>query len=146
MHFRKRKKKAKENPLQDKVAGSIAGGLICLQTKFSNLMSKLFMNMKAKRIKMWLVMFCIISGGLSIYFFISALIAKPKATIKIDKVKMPQHVDQSGVEIKVIPVPDEVFQDIQDYKKYMDSLGEPIRPGLLDSIKIIEEIYVQQQK
>jgi hypothetical protein len=44
------------------------------------------------------------------------------------------------------PVPDEMYQNIQEYKRYMDSLGEPIRPSLLDSIKILEEIYSQQKK
>jgi len=146
MLFRRKKIKVKENPLRDKVAGKIAGGLMMVQTKFSDRMNKLFSTMKVKRIKVWLTSFCIISGGLSVYFFVNALVAKPKAAIKIDNVKMPKHFDKSGDEIMENPVPDEMYQHIQEYKSYMDSLGEPIRPSLLDSIKFLEEIYLQQQK
>jgi hypothetical protein len=146
MILRKRKKQLKENPLRDKVAGKIAGGLLTVQTKFSDKMNKIFSTMKVKRMKLWLILFCFISGGLSIYFFIDALVAKPKTSIKIDNVKMPQHFDKSGDEIMQNPVPDEMYRNIQDYKKYMDSIGEPIRPGLLDSIKILEELYLSTKK
>ena len=65
---------------------------------------------------------------------------------KIDNVHVPEHFDKSGDEIMENPVSVEMYQQIQEYKRYMDSLGEPIRPSLLDSIKILEEIYLQQQK
>lgn len=146
MFLRRNKKEIKETPLQDKVAGKIAGGLLTLQTKFSDGMNKMFSNMKVQRIKMWLIVFCFISGGLSIYFFINALVAKPKTGLSIDNVRIPEHFDQSGDEIMENPVTDEMYQYIQDYKKYMDSMGEIIRPSLVDSIKILEEIYLQQQK
>lgn len=146
MMFWKRKKQIKENPIRDKVADKIAGGLLAVQTKFSDKMDKIFSTMKVKRIRLWLVLFCFISGGLSIYFFIDALVAKPKAAMKIDNVKMPQHFDKSGDEIMENPVPDEMYRNIQEYKKYMDSIGEPIRPGLLDSITILEELYLSTKK
>lgn len=43
-------------------------------------------------------------------------------------------------------MPADIYEQIQDYKKYMDSIGQPIRPGMLDSMRILEEIYLQQQK
>lgn len=146
MFWKRKNKEVKETPLRDKVAGKIAGGLIKVQTKFSDQMNKLVSTMTIKKVKMWLAVFCIISGGLSVYFFVNALVTKPKPAFKIDTVHVPEHFDKSGNEILENPVPDEMYQNIQEYKKYMDSLGDPIRPSLLDSIKILEEIYLQQQK
>lgn len=146
MFWKRKKKEPKETPLQDKVAGKIAGGLIKVQTKFSDGMNKLISTMTIKKVKMWLAAFCIVSGGLSVYFFVNALVSKPKQVFKIDNVHVPEHFDKSGDEIMENPVPDEMYQNIQEYKRYMDSLGEPIRPSLLDSIKFLEEIYSQQKK
>lgn len=138
--FRRKKKVPTENGLQDKVASKIAGGIILLQTIISNRMNSM------KRLKEILISFCILSAGLSIYFFVDAIISKPKATFKIDQVKMPKHFDQSGDEIMNNEMPDDIYQQIQEYKQYMDSLGIPIRTGLMDSIRILEEIYLQQHK
>ena len=146
MFWKRKKKESKETPIQDKVAGKIAGGLIKVQTKFSDGMNKLVSTMTTKKLKMWLLAFCFISGGLSVYFFVTAIVTKPKPVFKIDNVHVPEHFDKSGDEIMENAVPDETYQHIQEYKRYMDSLGEPIRSSLLDSIKILEEIYLQQQK
>jgi hypothetical protein len=146
MFWKRKKKETTENPLQDKVAGKIAGGFIWLQTKFSNWMNKIFTGMNRKKLKIILIAFCLVSGGLSIYFFIDALVSKPKAKFKIDQVRMPQHFDRSGDEVMENAMPDDIYQQIQDYKRYMDSIGEPIRPGLADSMRILEEIYLQQKK
>ena len=146
MFWKRKKKETTENPLQDKVAGKIAGGFIWLQTKFSNWMNKIFTGMNRKKLKIILIAFCLVSGGLSIYFFIDALVSKPKAKFKIDQVRMPQHFDRSGDEVMENAMPDDIYQQIQDYKRYMDSIGVPIRPGLADSMRILEEVYLQQQK
>ena len=146
MFWKRKNKETKENPLQDKVAGKIAGGFIWLQTKFSYWMNKIFTRMNRKKLKIILTTFCIVSGGLSLYFFVDAIVSKPKAKFKIDQVRMPQHFDKSGDEVMENVMPADIYEQIQDYKKYMDSIGQPIRPGMLDSIRILEEIYLLQQK
>lgn len=146
MFRRKKHKEPIENPLQDKVAGKIAGVFILMQTKFSNAMSKQFNGVPVKRMKLFLLCFCMISGGLSLYFLVNALVSKPKPSFKIDQVRMPQHFDRSGDEVMEGVMPEDIYQQIQEYRRYMDSLGEPIRPGLQDSMRILEEIYLQQQK
>lgn len=145
MFRRKRNKVPKENPMQDKVAGKIAGFFILLQTKFSNAMDKRFNAIPVKRMKLFLVAFCVVSGGLSIYFLVNALVTKPKPAFKIDQVRMPQHFDRSGDEVMEGVMPEDIYEQIQQYKHYMDSIGEPIRPELADSMRILEEIYLQQQ-
>ncbi len=133
-------RKKKENPLQDKIAGKIATGLMTMQTKIADRMNKM------QNLKTILISFCVLSAVLSIYFFVDAIISKPKRTFKIDQVKMPKHFDRSGDEIMESEMPDDIYNQIQSYKRYMDSIGEAIRPGMQDSIRIVEEIYLQQQK
>lgn len=140
MFKRNKKKEIKENVLQDKVAGKIASGLIMIQSKVSDRMNRI------KNLKGILIGFCVISAGLSIYFFVDAIVSKPKAMFKIEQVKMPMHFDQSGDEIMESEMPDDIYLQIQEYKNYMDSFGLPIRKGLMDSIRILEEIYLQQHK
>jgi hypothetical protein len=144
--FKRKKKVEKENPLQDKVAGKIAGLFILLQTKFGTTMNKRFASMNVKKVKRVLLIFCVVSGGLSIYFFAEAIVSKPKPGFKIEQVRMPQHFDQSGDEVMENVMPDDIYEQIQDYKRYLDSIGQPIRPGLADSMRILEEIYLQQKQ
>lgn len=141
-----KKRKIKEKPVTDKVAGKIASSIIYIQTLFSNCMHKLISRMTIQKVKIWLLVFCVISGGLSIYFIVSAITAKPSTPIKIERVRMPVNLNRSGDEIMQNEMPLDIYQQIQDYKKYMDSLGEPIRKSLLDSMTILEQIYLQQQK
>ncbi len=140
MFGRKKNKEPKENPLQDKVAGKIAGSMLRMQTLFALKMNKI------KDLKMFLVLFCLVSGGLSIYFFVDALVSTPTQTFKVDPIRMPQHFDKTGNEVIDHVLPADIYEQIQDYKKYMDSTGQPIRQGMLDSMRILEEIYLQQQK
>lgn len=99
-----------------------------------------------KRLKMLLVVFCFISGGFSLYLVISAVLSKPNPSIKIDKMNVPKHFDNTGDAITGSGIDEELYREIQEYRRYMDSLKQPIRPGLLDSIRILEEIYHSQQK
>ena len=142
----RRKRKIRESLLQDEVAGKLAGGIIYLQTAFSKRMHKLISGMTIKKVKVFLVVFCLISGGLSVYFIVSSLSSRRVAPIKIERVRLPEHLRRSGDEVMESEMPSDIYQQIQDYKRYMDSLGEPIRKSLLDSITILEQIYLQQQK
>ncbi len=145
--FRRRKNiEPKENPLQDKVAGKIAGSLIWVQTKFSEAMGKIFSKFDKRQLKASLVIFCMIGCGLSSYYFILAIKSNPKERIKIDHVSMPRHFDRTANEVMDGVMPEAIYQEIQQYRRYMDSIGEPIRQGMEDSMQILEELYLQQHK
>jgi hypothetical protein len=146
MFWKRKRKEPKENPLQDKLAQKIAGGFVLVQTKFSDMMNKQFANMPTRRLKVFLIAFCVFSGGLSLYFFVSAIVTQPRPGFKIDPIKVPQHFDRSGDEMMENEMPEDVYREIQQYRYYMDSIGEPIRPGLQDSMRLLEELYWQQQK
>lgn len=134
---------------RDKAAGKIAGIVIKLQTKFAFVMNKLVSKIPPKRLKLLLIVFCFLSGGFSAYLAAHAIFVNtPKEpAINVSPIHMPRHYDRTGSEINEPEnrVSHEMYQELQAYKKTMDSLGEPIRPGLLDSIVILENIYLSQQ-
>ena len=160
--FRKRRKNDVQignQSVSDKVAGKIAGVGIGLQNRFSESMNKIFKNMNSKKLKVLLILFCVSAGGYSIYLFTNAVLSpdKIKSDFKIDHVNVPKHFDKGGEEI--LPeayVDEQTFYKIQDFKKYMDSLKQnesnqydsilQARPGLMDSVQMLEEIYNSQKQ
>lgn len=136
--FQRRKHKV-AHPLQDRVAGKIAATLLGVQARVSNRMNRL------KNLKWLLILFCMLSGSLSIYFIAEALLLVPHKQLKIDPILIPKHFDQPADTVIGPAIPADIILQIKDYKRYMDSMGEPIRPGLLDSMRVLEEIYSEQQ-
>ena len=139
-----RKKKDKANPWSDKAAGKISKIILSVQTKLSNYMNEKLYKVSLKRLKTGLIIFCIVSGGFSVYLAIEAVFAKPIA-VEIQPIKVPQHIDQPGESPASDLVGEELYQQVQAYKHWLDSTGEQISPGLRDSIRIIEELYHSQQ-
>lgn len=158
--FRKRKKKEGDVGVSDKVAGKIAGFGMALQNRFAATMNKLFEKMNYKRLKIWLVVFCICCGGYSIYLLVDAIMrpATNQQSIKIDPVKVPRHYNNTGDEMLTPDnaVDEETFQKIQAFKKYMDSLKLTAnkqydsilvaRPYLMDTVLMLEQIYYSQKQ
>jgi len=160
--FKKHKNKegSKANPsISDKVAGKIASAGIRLQKKFSDGMNKIFKNMNNRNLKAFLILFCLCAGGYSIYLAASAITGSEKTqkSIKVDQVDVPKYFDKTGDE--VIPeayVDEETFNKMQEFKQYIDSLKEngskqydsilQARPGLMDSVQVLEEIYYSQKQ
>jgi hypothetical protein len=143
----------------DKVAGKIAGFIVKAQTKFADVMNRNFSGISTKRMKIFLFLFCLVSGGLSIYYIVNAVFNHDKKnnSFKIDHVDVPKHYDKTGDELihSQIFIDEETMQNIQVFKQYMDSLKTKgakqydsimlERPGLMDSITMLEEIYYSQK-
>ena len=132
--------------LQDKVAKRIAGFGIKVQTKFADGMNKIISGVSTGRMKVLLVIFCLFWGGLSVYFIGHAVFGSKQPAIRVDRVHIPQHINKPLDEEIENTVDEETYQQIQDYKKYMDSTHQVIRAGLLDSMNVLEQIYLSQQK
>ncbi len=68
--FKKQKNKEENNAnrssMSDKVAGKIACVGIRVQRVFAEGMNKIFRNMNTKKLKGFLILFCICAGGYSI--------------------------------------------------------------------------------
>jgi hypothetical protein len=132
--------------LNDKAAKRIAGFFIKMQLKFCDGMNKAVSGISTRKLKVLLVIFCLLSGGLSIYFIAFAVFGSKQQPIKIDHVKILKHIDQHEDEKNENSIDVEIYRQIQDYKRYMDSTKQLIRPGFLDSMKVLEQIYLSQQK
>lgn len=115
--------------------------------------------MSVKKLKVILVVFCLGCGGYSIYLMVNAIVSpdKKQPSFKVDQVDVPKHFDETGDEI-IQPesyVDEGTYQQIQGFKEYLDSLKTNksklydsimvARPGLMDSILALEEIYNSQK-
>ncbi len=160
--FKKKRNDAAENKktISDKVAGKIAGAAIKMQQAFANKMNKLFETMNVKRIKIVLIVFCITTGGYSLYLLANSVFKKDskQQAFKVEQVDVPKHFDKTGEE-KIMPeaaIDEQTYNQIQDFKKYMDSIRihkrkeyDSIilnRPGLLDSVQVLEQIYLSHKQ
>ena len=126
--------------IKDKVADKVAKNILFVQEQFSNRMNKL------KHLKVILICFCLISGSLSIYVFIDAIVSKPQTKFHIERIQAPRMIEEPSDRMYEEKIPSEIYEQIHDYRRYMDSIGEPIRQSLADSMRLLEEIYLKQQR
>jgi hypothetical protein len=157
--FKKKIKRAIEQTETDSARSKIGRGIIKLQTAFAERMNKAAARLPIRKMKTALVLFCLVSGGFSIYLAMNGVFGTnaKKNSFTIDQASVPKHFVRSGDEIKDGQnlIDDELYKQITTFKAYMDSLQvndrksyDSIylsRPGLLDSVKAIEEIYLSQQ-
>lgn len=164
MWLYKAKQKEKETvdkvTVSDKVAGKIAAAGIKLQQLFAEKMNKLFMKTDFKRLKIILIIFCIGAGGYSIYLIANSVISpdRKQNSFEVQKMDIPRHFDKTGDE-NLIPeayVDEETYQQVKQFRNYMDSLKQKrrneydsilqARPGLMDSVQMLEQIYLSQKQ
>ena len=144
----------------DKVAGKIAEAGIKLQQLFAEKMNRLFMKIDFKRLKIILILFCICTGGYSIYLIANSVISADRKQNSFDvrQMDMPKHFDKTGDE-NLLPeayVDEETYQQVKQFRNYMDSLKQKrrneydsilqARPGLMDSVQMLEQIYLSQKQ
>jgi hypothetical protein len=160
MILRKRNRSSNENLSKDKVALKIAKLLLKIQDKFSAFMSTCTKNIPAKNLKALLAVFCLLGAGSSIYFITEAIFKndKQQPALKIEKVNVPNYFEQDdNLQIEQSDDPG-TYEAIQRFERYMDSLQQTMpgrelhdsilitRPGLMDSIKMVKEIFNSQIK
>ena len=159
MRLFKRNKKDKVSPVQDKVAKGIAGFLLSIQARFASFMNTLTNQLSARAKRFWLAIFCLVFGGFSIYAFIGAFRSDehPSRSVKPAQLSVPKYYDQKEINNDPVVTESDMMR-IGSFKKYMDSLQRSVkgkvihdsilkaRPGLMDSIQLIEQLYYSQSK
>lgn len=164
MWLYKEKQKDKETvdkvTVSDKVAGKIAGLGVKLQQLFAEKMNRIFMKTDFKRLKIILIIFCIGAGGYSIYLIANSVISpdRKQNSFEVQQMDVPKHFNKTGDENLILEayVDEETYQQIKQFRTYMDSLKQKrrneydsilqARPGLMDSVQMLEEIYLSQQQ
>lgn len=157
---RKNAKESKESKVQDRVAKGIAGFLLSMQSRFAFFMDGRINKLSNQSKQICLVVFCLVFGGFSIYAFVGAFRNSESSAkrLKPDQVAVPKYYDRTDSEINEASVSERDIMRINRFKKYMDSLkrsatGKQVydsilrtRPGLMDSIQVIEQLYYSQSK
>lgn len=161
--FKKKKKEVQSEDtttISDKVAGKIAGVGIKAQQLFAEKMNRIFMKTDFKRLKLMLIFFCVSAGGYSIYLIANSVLSpeRKQKTFEIQQMDIPKHFDKTGDET-VMPeatIDEQTYLQIQDFRKHMDSLKLnrtneydsilQARPGLMDSVQVLEQIYLSQKQ
>ena len=137
-----RRKKA-TNPATDKIANLIVRRAILLQTRWANFMQRNSERLSEKNKKYILLIFSILTGLYSCFIIIQSFTGDAKHPFTITNIHLPKAIHEVS---KPPPVSEKEYLQIERYKKYMDSCGLPIRPGLADSIHQLEKIYQSSKK
>ncbi len=134
----------KWNSLKHRVAGYLQG-------------KSQLLSMREKKLSLFF--FCLLFGGISIYIILRSAVSKEK-TVSIQKISKPALAIQDG---ETVLQPDSIithreYKRIQQFKIYLldlknDTSGKKrfdsiilSRPRLMDSILIIEKLYLSQNQ
>jgi hypothetical protein len=160
------KKKLGDEVSGSRLAGRASAGInkyvIERQTKLARFLNQKTETLSTGGKKLVLVAVCLVFGGLSLYVIVSTLgrPSKIDESIKPKAISVPEHASRTGEESlypHIVVSAQEMWQ-VSSFKRYMDSLkssldGRPLydsilkaRPNLLDTIAMLEELYLLQQK
>lgn len=126
----------------DKAAGYIAKAILKVQNKFSEFLGQISASWKAKQKWIFLYMVCLVFGGLSVM----SVVRSSKVISKPTSIKVPRNIhENSSIRITNIE-----FRQVQKFKRSLDSASKlkllEERPGLMDSLEMVEQLYYSQKK
>lgn len=137
------KKKKSQVNIPDKAAIGIANVIIKSQRWFANTLEGLTNKWKQKQQWIFLYAVCLIFGGLSIAALINPFKFPENAKVLIPKsISVPKNIYK---EDKPLLITENEFQKVQEYKRTHPNLLKE-RPGLFDSLILIEQTYFSQKK
>lgn len=129
--------------LTDKAANGIAKGILKTQSGFEKYMRSLSKNWKNKQQWIFLYLVCLVFGGLSIVAIVNPFRVKDTNSSLIPKpIAIPKSIHQQR---NGFAITESEFQQVQEYKAKYPNLHKE-RPGLFDSLTLIEEVYYSQKK
>lgn len=128
----------------DKAAGWIANGIFKTQKNFSDFLSRISASWKRQQQFIFLYMICIVFGGLSIVAIIKPFnknsLPRPAA------IKIPRNIHENSS----VTITENEFRQVQNFKMSLDSVSKKKflveRPGLMDSLEMVEQLYYSQKK
>lgn len=143
---------------QDKVTVRFVKAVHKVQSGFASFMNRKLNHLAARKKKVVFIIFFLLTGGLSLYYIIKGIWADKAIpnVVKIEKIHFPKYDNKISDQSKVVTEKD--YQSIVSFKKYMDSLYSTeegkyqydsilqARPGLMDSVQVLEELYLRQEK
>ncbi len=129
--------------IPDKVATGIANGILKSQRWFANTLESLTNKWKQKQQWIFLYTVCFLFGGLSIAAMVNSFKVPENAKAVIPKsMTFPKNIYK---EDKAFLITENEFQKVQEFKRTHPNLVKE-RPGLFDSLVLIEQSYYSQKK
>ncbi len=126
------------------------------QDKWAGWMSRRTAHFSRKTWLLLLLLFVLCMGTSSTYLAIHSLIAKASQPLQVTPIIRPKHITETGeVTTSSSQIPDAEYNHIKRFRLYMDSLARSPggkwmydsitlhRPGLMDSVRFIENYYQQ---
>jgi len=160
--FRKRKTQSsvKVNVAQERLANNIVSACIRFQQRWANFMQCHTERLSRNGKLIILSLFCVTAGSVSIYLIASSVTSHKASSFTVIHLKRTPYAVTAGDENTkaLVIVSKAEYERIQRFRFYMDSLARspsgkkvhdiiPIqRPGLMDSVLLIEKIYQSQYK
>lgn len=152
--FRKNKIK-EDSKFTNAAAGKIAKGILSFQKRFADTMSATTKKWKTKQQWIFLYLVCLILGGLSVVAVIKPFKEKTSTFSKPASIHIPKLLKPD--EDKIIITDNEITK-LHLFQHRLDSLSKTKdgkikveqfvkrRPGLFDSLKMVEQMYYSQKK
>lgn len=157
----KKKQKAEEQQdVRDQFLKSLVHTCLRWQSRWAEWMQTKAEKLSGKGKLMVLLIFVLLTGSYSIYLIGKSLPENHSPSFSIISIKRPAHIQETGDEAKHTNavISKSEYERIHRFSKYMDSLANSstgkvlydsmvtLRPGLMDSIQLIENIYQSQIK
>lgn len=147
------------NSMQDRLAIRIAQSVIKLQSLFSSFLANRAARLSSRSLKSATLIICVSWVAASIYFIVAAFAKDtPQPSFVFSRIKTrPLVIDHTkGPLYTDIKSSVKEHTALQTFRKYMDSLRKHLnpaydsilaaRPGLMDSVQLLENIYNHPKK
>ncbi len=138
------------------ISKSMEAGYKRLQGGWANWMMKRTEKFSRRTWLVLLVLFVLFTSTYSVYLAVNAFTGKKGNSITITPIKKPKHATETGeTKTEAAEVSEAEYSRIKKFRVYMDSLarspsGKALydsinshRPGLMDSVRFIENYYQQ---
>jgi hypothetical protein len=143
----------RQNSQQDKIAQKIVDRCLGLQLKASSFLQNKSEMLTTKAKRMAVLSFCVLSFCSCIYIIVKSLRSHRYTSLAIAPIRVPTQNVHNQIQASISK---QEFEKILKFKSYLDSLsnsksGKRIldsinanRPGLMDSLLIVENLYQLQ--
>jgi len=152
-----RRKKEESSPRMDKMALHLATFFRTVQERLASCMARWTASLSKRALQFVVFLFCLLFGGASLFTFLDVFRQNAPTLMKPATLTVPKNYKQSGVVLTPLLTPQD-REHISRFKTYLDSLyrseeGRAVydsllreRPGLLDSLRMIEDIFYSPSK
>jgi len=152
-----RTKNEGSSPRIDKMASLLATFLRKVQEKWAICMAKWTAPLSKRALQFIMILYCLLFGGASLFAFLDVFRQNAPTLIKPATLTVPKYYKQPGVVLTPLLTPQD-REYINRFKTHLDSLNSSLggravydsllreRPGLLDSLRRIEDFFYSPSK